>query len=120
MKIENNRESFHEKMFDFIINIAFVLLIMVIFGFSQYALKYLESLDYYIKIYIALYLIWRFNPLRSKYEFTSLDVKIAFNSGLFILASTALLQYLKTFAVNTTKELQNVSIKEFKKIDYKN
>jgi hypothetical protein len=38
--------------------------------------------------------MWRFNPLREKYEFTELDRKIAFSAGLFILTTTALNQYL--------------------------
>ena len=38
--------------------------------------------------------MWRFNPLRSEYEFTDLDRKIAFSAGAFILTTTALNQYL--------------------------
>jgi hypothetical protein len=38
--------------------------------------------------------MWRFNPLRTHYEFTDLDRKIAFSAGLFILTTTALNQYL--------------------------
>jgi len=57
---------------------------------------YLSNLDYYVRIYICLFLIWRFNPLRTKYEFTDLDRKIAFSAGVFILTTTALNQYLET------------------------
>jgi hypothetical protein len=57
--------------------------------------KYLDIMDYYIRIYICLFLIWRFNPLRENYEFTKLDRKIAFSAGLFILTTTALNQYLE-------------------------
>jgi len=39
--------------------------------------------------------MWRFNPLREKYEFTELDRKIAFSAGAFILTTTALNQYLE-------------------------
>jgi hypothetical protein len=53
-------------------------------------------------------LIWRFNPLRSSYEFTTLDAKIAFNGGIFLLTTTALNQYLKTIAKNTTKEILDI------------
>jgi hypothetical protein len=38
--------------------------------------------------------MWRFNPLRTHYEFTDLDRKIAFSAGVFILTTTALNQYL--------------------------
>jgi hypothetical protein len=38
--------------------------------------------------------MWRFNPVRTHYEFTDLDRKIAFSAGAFILTTTALNQYL--------------------------
>ena len=58
---------------------------------------YLDTMDYYIRIYICLFLMWRFNPLREKPEFTELDRKIAFSAGAFILTTTALNQYLVKF-----------------------
>jgi hypothetical protein len=39
-------------------------------------------------------LIWRFNPLRSNYEFTDLDREIAFTAGVFILSTTSLQKYV--------------------------
>ena len=75
--------------------ISWVLIIISGLGLSQLAPKVLYNLDYYVRIYICLFLIWRFNPLRSKYEFTDLDRKIAFSAGLFILTTTALNKYLE-------------------------
>ena len=97
---------FQEKTFDFVITIAFILLLVTLFGFSQKAPEYLSILDYYIKIYICLFLIWRFNPFRSKYQFTSLDAKISFNAGLFILASTALNEYVKFVEVDIVTKIK--------------
>jgi hypothetical protein len=84
-------------MFNIIIYITYFLLILSSLGLSQSAPKYLNSLDYYVRIYICLFLIWRFNPLRTHYEFTDLDRKIAFSAGVFILTTTALNQYLELF-----------------------
>jgi hypothetical protein len=84
-----------EKMFDIIIYITYFLIILSSLGLSQSAPKYLHSLDYYVRIYICLFLMWRFNPLRTHYEFTDLDRKIAFSAGAFILTTTALNQYLE-------------------------
>ena len=94
MIIKHRIHIFQEYLFDIVINLAFFLLIISILGFSQYSQKYLSYLDYYIRIYICLFLIWRFNPFRSSYEFTNLDRKIAFSAGLLILTTTALNQYL--------------------------
>ena len=70
-------------------------MILSAFGLSQTAPNYLQSLDYYVRVYICLFLIWRFNPLRTHYEFTDLDRKIAFSAGVFILTTTALNQYIE-------------------------
>jgi hypothetical protein len=60
-------------------------------------------MDYYMRIYICLFLIWRFNPF-SKHRFDELDKKIVFMAGMIILSTTALNQYLimfKTKIANT-------------------
>lgn len=96
----------HEGLFDIIINIAFILLLLTLFGVSQTAPEYLAYLDYYIRIYICLFLIWRFNPLRDNLHFTNLDAKISFNAGLFMLTTTALNQYLKIFETTTVSTIK--------------
>ena len=99
---------FQEKTFDFVITISFILLFVTLFGFSQKAPEYLSILDYYLKIYICLFLIWRFNPFRSKFQFTSLDAKISFNAGLFILTSTTLYQYIKFVETDIVTKLKEI------------
>ena len=99
---------FQERTFDFIINIAFLLLFITLFGFSQKAPEYLSILDYYLKIYICIFLIWRFNPFRSKIAFTDLDAKISFNAGLFILTSTALNEYIKFIETDIVSEIKKI------------
>ncbi len=108
MIIKHKLHFFQEFLFDIIINVAFFLLIISILGFSQYSQKYLDYLDYYVRIYICLFLIWRFNPLRSTYEITSLDIKIAFNSGVFLLTTTALNQYLKRITDDAKKDILGI------------
>ena len=103
---------FQEKTFDFVITTAFILLIITLFGFSQKAPEYLTTLDYYLKIYICLFLIWRFNPFRSKFQFTSLDAKISFNAGLFILASTALNEYVKFVEFDIVTKIKKTFFKD--------
>lgn len=86
--------KWQERIFNVFIYTSYFLIIISALGLSQSAPKYLQSLDYYVRIYICLFLIWRFNPLRTHYEFTNLDRKIAFSAGVFILTTTALNQYL--------------------------
>jgi len=83
-----------EKFFDIFIVFSYVIIFISFFGFSDSAPQYLVNIDYYFRIYICLFLIWRFNPFRTVYKFTDLDRKIAFNAGMFILTTTALNKYL--------------------------
>jgi hypothetical protein len=99
--------TIQDKFFNLFIIISWFLIIISALGFSQSAPKFLEDLDYYIRIYICLFLMWRFNPLRYHYEFTDLDRKIAFSAGLFMLTTTALNKYLIDTQSKIISILQN-------------
>lgn len=86
-----------EHIFDFTFLIIYFLYFLIALGLSATAPKYLSFLDYYVKIYVSLFLIWRFNPFRHV-KFTSLDKKIAFNAGIFVLfATTSINQILISY-----------------------
>jgi len=92
-----NKKNLHKiqgKMFNLFIIISWLLIILSTLGLSQQAPNFLQELDYYIRIYICLFLMWRFNPLRTHFEFTELDRKIAFSAGLLIFTSTTLNKYV--------------------------
>ena len=89
-----------ENIFDFTFLIIYFLYFLIALGLSATAPKYLSFLDYYVKIYVSLFLIWRFNPFRHV-KFTSLDKKIAFNAGIFVLfATTSINQILINYIKN--------------------
>lgn len=85
---------YQEKMVDIIIFVSYFLIIISFFSLSAVAPQYLQTIDYFFRIYICLFLLWRFNPLRKVYTFTSLDRKIAFSAGLFIITTTAINNFL--------------------------
>ena len=94
MVFNKKLNDFQERIFDIFIYFSYFLILISFFGFSNTAPKFLESMDYYVRIYICLFLIWRFNPFRKADTFTELDRKIAFSAGMFIITTTALNQYL--------------------------
>ena len=94
---KSNLHEAQSRFFNLFIYTSYALLFISALGISQTAPKYLDYMEYYVRIYICLFLMWRFNPLREKVEFTELDRKIAFSAGLFILTTTALNQYLEQF-----------------------
>jgi hypothetical protein len=92
--ISDHLNKIQETLFDAFIFISYILVIISFIDSSIDAKTYLLKIDNYAKIYISLFLIWRFNPFRSHYEFTNLDRKIAFTSGIFILTTSILTNYI--------------------------
>jgi len=78
------------KGFTIVSAVVLILYIASIFGLSISKPEYITTLNSFIKIYICLYLIYRFNPLWKKVDFSDLDRKIVFRAGLFILTTTAI------------------------------
>ena len=78
--------------FTWFLIISYLLYAAALFGVSRNAPMYISTIDYYVKIYVCLFLIYRFNPFRTNIEFTELDRRIVFSSGLFLLTTTAINQ----------------------------
>jgi hypothetical protein len=79
--------DFQLRVFNIIIWVTWILYILIALGLSVRAPEYLDTLQYYVKIYICLFLMYRFNPFR-RVRFTSLDAKIAFRAGIFLFTTT--------------------------------
>jgi hypothetical protein len=95
----DNNESLNTiqyNAFKVITYISLFLYIVVALGLSLNAPQYLNNLQYYTKIYISLFLLYRFNPFR-RVKFTNLDSTIAFSAGLFLLTTTAFGKFLETY-----------------------
>ena len=87
------------KIYDIVVYITWFLYIIIALGLSANAPEYLDDLQYYVKLYVSLFLIYRFNPFR-RVKFTSLDAKIAFSAGVFLLATTAINSVLQNYVTN--------------------
>ena len=105
MSFKKNIYKFQYNLFTIIIYITWALYISILLGLSVNAPQYLDDLQYYVKIYVSLFLIYRFNPLR-RVNFTRLDAKIAFSDGLFLITTTAINTILKTYLSNITQYLE--------------
>ena len=88
-----------EKIFIFVIYSSYILYFLALLGISTQIPKYLMYLEYFIKIYVSLFLIIRFNPF-SDSIFTNLDRRIAFSAGLFIFTTSIINQFLINYINN--------------------
>ena len=87
------------QLFDLIIIITWSLYIIIVLGLSANAPNYLDDLQYYVKIYVSLFLILRFNPFRHV-KFTYLDAKIAFNAGIFLIMTTFIGSFIQKYILD--------------------
>lgn len=109
MPFNKNIHNFQDKAYDIIVYITWVLYLVIALGISANAPQYLNELQYYVKLYVSLFLIFRFNPFR-KVHFTELDAKIAFSAGVFLLTTTAISNILETYLTKINKMHKNYSI----------
>lgn len=77
-------------VFDYIIFASYTLYLVAYFGLSVTAPQYLAKLDYFLKLYVSVFLVVRFNPFRDNVPFTRLDKKIVFSAAMLLLTSTFL------------------------------
>jgi hypothetical protein len=86
-----------EEIYTYIIYFSYFLYIVVALGLSRNAPIYLQHLDSFIRLFVSLFLIFQFNPLRKVSEFNELDRKIAFSAGLFTFTTTTVNQILMNY-----------------------
>jgi hypothetical protein len=99
MTLNKKIHIFQNNVYDILVYITWILYIVIALGLSANAPQYLDTLQYYIKMYISLFLIYRFNPFR-RVKFTGLDAKISFSAGVFLLATTAINNILQKYLTN--------------------
>jgi hypothetical protein len=84
---------------------------MITLGLSVNAPEYLNTIQSFMRIYISLFLIYRFNSFRTV-KFTDYDAKISFSAGLFLLGTTAIDGIIKYF-ISYFKQLLNKTSRTF-------
>jgi hypothetical protein len=94
--LSKNIYDVQNRAFDIFIYTSWILYFAILFGVSVNAPSYLDNVDYYAKLYVSLFLLYRFNVFR-KITFTELDRKIAFSAGVFLFTTTALNQVLTQY-----------------------
>jgi hypothetical protein len=107
-----NLYELQDRAFDYVTLFTYILYIAIALGLSTSAPTYLDDLLFYTKIYISLFLIYRFNPFTLT-KFTPLDAKIAYNAGIFLLFTTILNSVLVNY-INFFKMIVQSSIDKVK------
>ena len=96
------------SVYFYLTTISAILYVAVLFGSFHFAPEYLIYITSIIKIYIALMLIYRFNPLTKKTSLSSDDKKMVFSSGVYLLLTTTIGDYLVTYKDKIENKFKNV------------
>lgn len=86
--------KFYEKTYFIILYTSYILYAITIFGIWDKAPEYYESLNYYLKIYVSIILIYFFNPF-FKQEMNKFHRDVAFSAGIFLLTTTSITSFIK-------------------------
>lgn len=93
--------KFHEQVYTYAMYISYILYVVVLLGLSYTAPQYLDLLRDFIKIYISLILIIKFNPLVQKNKImTEFDKQIVFSSGVFLLLTTSITSLVERYLLD--------------------
>jgi hypothetical protein len=82
--------TLHTSTYLWLVLIIHVVYLAVLVGLVDTAPEYIDKLESYIKVYVALFLVLRFNKYTGTSHFTPLDRTIVFSAGLVVLSTSAL------------------------------
>ena len=82
------------KAFDYYIAFSYFVYIAVLLGVFTTVPQYVTMLNSFIKVVIAIVLLYKFNPFQQNYTLTKFDKKIVFSSGVYLLLTTVIGEYL--------------------------
>jgi len=99
-------EAVKRPAFYFTVGVTYLSYILIFLGISYLMPQYIRALSNIAQIVICLILIYKFNPLREKYELTEFDNNLIFFTAFFIIMSTGLTEFTLAF-FNSMKSFFN-------------
>lgn len=86
--------SLHQSAFMYALYASYVLVAIAITGVVHLDPAYLDTIETFIKFYVSIFLMARFNPL-VRTKFTPFDAMIAWSAGLFLFVTTSVFQIVE-------------------------
>ena len=109
MRFHKGLHQLQELLFNFVFFLMYSLYFVEWLGLSKTATTYLTTLDNIIKMYVSLFLIFRFNPLRHT-RFTEFDRQVVFTSALYVIATTTINTVIQTFYKKAIDTVANTNL----------
>jgi len=86
----------YESVFEITVFLIHVGYIALAIGALSEEPQILGIVDYWIKVFVGLFLMYRFNPY-VHIKFTEFDRKVIFSAGLFMFVTTIVNTYLRMY-----------------------
>ena len=74
-----------KKAYEFLHYISYFMYLTVLMGLSVFSPFYMNIVELLIKLYVAGYLLFLFNPFRSKTQITPHERKLIFDAAIYLL-----------------------------------
>ena len=96
-KADNAIEGIKKPTFLVTVALTYVSYIFIFLGISYLLPTYIRSISNVLHVVICLFLIYKFNPLRSAQQITETDKNLIFFAALFIIMSTRITEFTISF-----------------------
>ena len=103
-KADEAIEGIKKPTFLFTMTLTYITYIFLFFGISYLLPSYIRTISNGLHIVICLFLIYKFNPLRSTQQITETDKNIIFFAALFIIMNTSITEFAISF-LNSMKQV---------------
>lgn len=91
-----------ERAFDLTVLGLHIAYVAVVIGIIRNEPGYLDVIDFWVKVFMSVFLLWRFNPFMP-IRYTEFDRKVGFSAGIFLFTVTVVNKYLKWYVTETKK-----------------
>jgi len=89
--------NFHTSAYLWTVFIIHVTYAVVLVGLVEVEPSYLTNIEYYVKVYVSIFLILRFNPYYHTRQFTETDRRIVFSAAIFIVTTSVLKHVIEEY-----------------------
>lgn len=107
MSLFKKSYTLQNTIINLIIIFSYIIYITGYIGVTIISPNNIHYVQNIAKVYIALFLIIRFNPFTNS-NFTELDRKIVYNAGIFLLATTTFQNITKKYLTELYTYLRNL------------
>jgi len=106
----NNMWFSEENVFIYITLLIHLVYILTAIGLLEEKPQLLDTIEFWLQVYISVFIIWRFNPYYPL-KFTNFDRKIVFAAGTFIFTITIVNTYLEEHIDTIKKWVRELLVK---------